>query len=127
MAREAAADRLNHLARGQAVVYERKENIGTVRLPETPDRPSPGPHVLVLRAAFVPDGKPPPPEFSSVFHALKFPATLDRATGEITCDNVGMSFHGDIRAEWHPDPDQGTDQGEVAGAQDGDTWKSGGA
>jgi hypothetical protein len=82
-------------------------------LPDTPDqpspdRPSPGPHTLVLRAAFVPDGKQPPPEFSSDFSPLKFRATLDPQTGAITCDNAGMNFDGDILAEFHPDAEQGS-------------------
>ncbi len=67
------------------------------------DHGSPGPFTLVLRAAFVPDGEQPPPEFLNDFTPLKFRATLDRATGIITCDNAGLTFFGDIRAEWHPD------------------------
>jgi hypothetical protein len=51
----------------------------------------------------VPDGEQPPPELNSVFDPIKFRATLDPETGEITCDNAGINFHGDIRAEFHPD------------------------
>jgi len=58
---------------------------------------------------FVPDGQQPPPEFLGDFDPLKFRATLDPATGIIACDNAGQSFGGDIRAEWHPDPVQGSD------------------
>jgi len=67
-------------------------------LPDTSDRPSgaasSGPFALVLRAAFVPEGEQPPPEFASDFSPLKFRATLDRTTGVITCDNAGMNFGG---------------------------------
>ena len=85
------------------------------------DRPaSPGPHVLVLRAAFVPDGQQPPSEFSSDFSPLRFRATLDPATGAITCDNAGMNFDGDVLAEWHPDEEQGSDADENADGQDGE-------
>jgi hypothetical protein len=82
-------------------------------LSDSSGRPSTGPQVLVLRAAFVPEGQPPPPEFGSVFPPLRFRATLDPRTGIITCDDAGMSFHGDIRAEWHPDPvaDQNSNDG----------------
>ena len=81
---------------------------------------SPGPNILVVRAVFVPDGEQPPPEFSGVFDPLKFRATLDPATGIITCDNAGMSFLGDIRAEWHPDVEQGSADGQEAAGRDGD-------
>lgn len=76
------------------------------------DRSSAGPFTLALRAAFVPDGEQPPPEFAADFSPLKFRATLDRTTGAITCENAGMTFDGDIRAEWHPDEAQssGTEQ-----------------
>jgi hypothetical protein len=95
-------------------------------LPDAPDdRSSPGPLTLVLRAAFVPDGQEPPPEFSSVFNPLKFRATLDPATGVITCDNAGMSFLGDIRAEWHPDAGQGGDGEAELGGEGGDARASG--
>jgi hypothetical protein len=67
--------------------------------------------MLVLRAAFVPDGEQPPPEFAADFSPLKFRATLYRTTGVITCENVGMTFGGDIRAEWHPDVAQGSEEG----------------
>jgi hypothetical protein len=72
---------------------------------------------LVLRAAFVPDGEQPPPEFSSDFSPLTFRATLDPATGAITCDNAGMNFDGDIRAEFHPDAEQDSD-GDEEGSSD---------
>jgi hypothetical protein len=68
-----------------------------------------GPFTLVLRAAFVPDGEVPPAEFLADFSPLKFPATMDRTTGIITCVNAGISFGGDILAEWHPDEGQGSD------------------
>jgi len=58
---------------------------------------------LVVRAAFVPDGEQPPPEFMADFSPLHIRATRDPATGEITCDNAGCNFDGDIRAEWYPD------------------------
>jgi hypothetical protein len=74
-------------------------------------RPVPGPFTLVLRAAFVPDGEVPPPEFLADFSPIKFPATMDKATGVITCVNAGISFGGDILAEWHPDEGQGSDDG----------------
>ncbi len=71
---------------------------------DPPDRPTPGPDVLVLRAVFVPEGQQPPPEFASVWNPLRIPATVDPATGQITCDNAGTNFGGDILAEWHPNP-----------------------
>lgn len=73
----------------------------------------------MLRAAFVPEGQQPPPEFSSVFDPLHFSATLDLATGMITCAMKGAGFDGDIRAEWHPDEQQGSDDGEEAAGQGG--------
>jgi hypothetical protein len=76
------------------------------RLSDTSDRSSANPFTLVLRAAFVPDGEQPPPELAADFSPLKFRATLDRATGVITCENAGMTFDGDIQAEWHPDAEQ---------------------
>jgi hypothetical protein len=66
---------------------------------------------LVLRAAFVPGGEVPPPEFLAGFSPLKFPATLDRAMGIITCIDAGSNFGGDIPAEWHPDERHGSDDG----------------
>ena len=95
------------------------------RLSDTSDRSSPGPFTLVLRAAFVPNGEDPPPEFASDFSPLKFRATLDRATGIITCDNAGINFGGDIHAEWHPDDVQGSEAGEEATGQDDDAPESG--
>jgi hypothetical protein len=74
---------------------------------------------LVIRAVFVPERELPPPEFSSVFDPLHFPATLDPATGIITCDNAGMSFLGDIRAEWHPDQRPAAQGGDADAAQGG--------
>jgi hypothetical protein len=58
---------------------------------------------LVLRAVFVPDGEQPPPEFMADFSPLRIRATRDPATGEITCDDAGADFDGDISAQWHPD------------------------
>jgi hypothetical protein len=40
---------------------------------------------------------------------LRIPATLDPATGQITCDNAGTNFGGDILARWYPDEEQGSD------------------
>jgi hypothetical protein len=96
-------------------------------LSDTSGRPTPGPFTLVLRAAFVPDGEVPPPEFLADFSPLKFRATLDRTTGIITCDNAGINFGGDIRAEWHPDEGQGSDGGEEPSGQDGDARGTGGS
>ncbi len=79
-------------------------------MPDQSDKAAAGPLTVVIRAAFVPDGKQPPPEFSSDFSPLKFRATLDPATGVLTCDNAGMNFDGDIRAEWHPDEEQDSDE-----------------
>lgn len=78
-------------------------------MPDTPDRSSPGPLVLVLRAAFVPDNEQPPPEFAADFSPLRFPATIDPATGKITCGDAGISVDGDLLAEWHPDEEEGSD------------------
>lgn len=83
-------------------------------------RTPPGPFTLVLRAAFVPDGEQPPPELSSDFSPIRFRATLDPETGEITCDNAGMNFDGDVRAEWHPDEAQGSEDGEEFTGEDSD-------
>jgi hypothetical protein len=79
-------------------------------LSDTSDRSSPGHFTLVLRAAFVPEGEQPPPGFAADFSPLKFRATLDRKTGIITCDSAGINFGGDIRAEWHPDEVQDSEQ-----------------
>ena len=87
---------------------------------DTSDRSSADPFTLVLRAAFVPDGEQPPPELAADFAPLKFRATLDKATGVITCENLGMNFGGDIQAEWHPDAEQ--DDGAQA-ADNGSTPK----
>jgi len=76
---------------------------------------------LVIRAAFVPEGDSPPPELGSDFTPLKFRATLDTSTGAITGDEAGASVHGDVRAEWHPDADQGSGDGEASAVPDGDT------
>jgi hypothetical protein len=94
---------------------------------DTSDHPSAGLHVLIVRAAFVPDGEQPPPEFSADFSPIKFRATLDPATGAITCDNAGMNFQGDIRAEWHPDAKQGSDGADESTGEDGDGQGNGGA
>jgi hypothetical protein len=83
------------------------------------DRRRSGLGVLVLRAEFVPAGYPPPPEFAADFRPLKFSATRDPATGEITCDNAGISFGGDLRAEWHPDQEEEP-------AEEGDAVNTGG-
>jgi hypothetical protein len=96
-----------------------------LRLSDTSDRSSPGTFTLVLRAAFVPDGEDPPPEFAADFSPLKFRATLDRVTGIITCDSAGINFGGDILAEWHPDEVQGSDGGKAATVQDDDARESG--
>jgi hypothetical protein len=70
--------------------------------------------MLVLRAVFVPDGEDLPPEFAAEFDPIRFRASLDPETGEITCDDAGMNIDGDIRAEWHPDEDEGSEDDEVA-------------
>lgn len=95
-------------------------------MPDTPDTPTPGPHILVLRAAFVPEGQQPPPELSSDFSPLKFRATRDPVTGAITCDNLGINFDGDIRAEWHPDEEQDSEAGQETAGQGGDARDTGG-
>ncbi len=86
---------------------------------EPSDRPVAGPGVLVVRAVFVPDGQQPPGEFMGVFDPLRFRATLDPATGVITCDNAGMSFGGDVLAQWYPDDEQSSDDGDEIWAEDG--------
>jgi hypothetical protein len=91
-----------------------EQELRSAPLSDTSDRRSAGPLTLVVRAVFVPEGEQPPPEFSSVFNTIKFAATLDPETGTITCDNAGVSFDGDVRAEWHPDEEQGADRGEEA-------------
>jgi hypothetical protein len=72
-------------------------------LSDSSGRPRPGPHQLVIRAAFVPDGAEPPPEFAGRFDQLRMRATYDPATGQLTCATPGTHFGGDIRAEWYPD------------------------
>ena len=89
---------------------------------DSANSPDPGPHTLAVRAAFVPDGEQPPAELSSTFSPLHIPATLDTSTGLITCDNAGTSFNGDVRAEWHPDEDQDSEDGDGSmGAPETDT------
>jgi hypothetical protein len=83
------------------------------------ERPASGPNILVVRAAFVPAGEQPPSEFAGDFYPLRFPATLDPAMGIITCINAGLSFGGDLQAQWVPDDDQGSAAGEDAGNQGG--------
>jgi hypothetical protein len=89
---------------------------------DTPDRPGPGFQTLVLRAAFVPEGEQPPPEFGPYLHPLRFPATRDPKTGTITCTNAAVSFGGSILAQWHPDEVQDGDE-----ADQGSRNKSDGA
>jgi hypothetical protein len=95
-------------------------------LPDSSARPFPGPQTLVVRAAFVPDGEQPPPEFMGAFDPLRIRATLDPATGGITCNDAGMNFDGDIRAEFYPDADRdsgeddkGTGSSAAGGSGDG--------
>jgi hypothetical protein len=64
----------------------------------------------VIRAAFVPDGAEPPPEFAGRWDQLRMRATYDPTTGELTCATPGTHFGGDIRAEWHPDEAAGSKQ-----------------
>ena len=66
-------------------------------------RPAPGPLTLPMRAVFVPDGEEPPPDLACMLHPLRLRASLDPATGAMTCDDAGMTFHGDIAAIWIPD------------------------
>jgi hypothetical protein len=85
-------------------------------LSDTSDRPAPGPFTLAIRAAFVPDGEQSPPEFSGDMYPLRFPATLDPTTGEITLANAGINPGGDLVAQFVPDEEQGS---ETSGAADG--------
>ena len=85
------------------------------------DRPVPGPQTLVIRAAFVPDGEQPPPEFSSQFDPLHFPATRDPATGEITCDADGTRFGGGVMAQWVADEDPEGAAGNEPGDSENET------
>ena len=71
------------------------------------DRPVPTHDDLIVRAVFVPDGEQPPAEFLADIDPLHFRATLDPATGEITCANTGVSIDGDVRARWFPADDGG--------------------
>ncbi len=103
-----------------------EQKLRCVPLASSSGRSAPGPNILVIRAVFVPEGEQPPPEFSSVFDPLHFPATLDPATGQITCAMPGGDFNGDIRAEWHPDDDPGSDNGEDAAAQGDNARQPGG-
>src|ERR1039457_1058534 len=50
------------------------------------------------------------------------PATLDPATGSITCMVAGQDFDGDVRAEWHPDPVE-----DSGGAEEAADWDGGDA
>jgi hypothetical protein len=88
-------------------------------LSDTSDRPTPDPRVLTLRAAFVPDGGTPPAELNG-FDPLRIPATVDPSTGQITSAGPGASFDGDVRAEWHPDEEDGDAWDGEPG--DGDPW-----
>jgi len=87
-------------------------------LPDQPDRPVRGPHVLVFRAAFVPAGESPPPEFSADLHPLHMPAKLDPESGAVTSE-ASPDFLSPLRAEWYPDEEEGTD-----GAQGFSDWDS---
>jgi hypothetical protein len=91
-------------------------------LPDQTDHPTPGHDVVVVRAAFVPEGADPPPELAADFTPIRIPAKLNPETGEITCDGVGTNFHGDLSAQWHPDeaqnqPDEEQDSGKKPGSQ----------
>ena len=86
---------------------------------------TPGPLTLALRAVFVPDGEEPPPDLAGTLTPLRFRATLDPDTGELTLENTGGGKLEDLRAEWHPDPAgnpaQGDAQGDGRDAEAGDT------
>ena len=56
-----------------------------------------------MRAVFVPDGEEPPSDLAYMLHPLRLRASLDPATGAVTCNDAGMTFHGDIPATWMPD------------------------
>ena len=88
------------------------------------DGPVADPNTLVIRAVFVPDGEDPPPEFAGDFEPLRIPATRDPATGQITCANVGISFDGDVLAQWVPDADDETEANGQDGAAPGDGTSS---
>jgi hypothetical protein len=75
-------------------------------LPGSPDRPVPGPGNLIVRAVFVPEGEQVPPDFTTEFEPLHFPATLNTETGEITCTNAGPDLNGGVLAQWYPDTQQ---------------------
>src|SRR6266567_2600462 len=93
----------------------------SAQLPDTSNRSSPGPDVLVLRDVFVPEGESPPPEVSGWINPLRLPATMNRQTGELTCgDGAGAAWGGAIRAEWHPDADQSSDSEAEINGPDGD-------
>ena len=87
---------------------------------ESPNRAAGGLGKLVVRAAFVPEGQRPPQDFMAGFDALHMRATLDPATGLITCDNAGTNFNGDVVAEWHPDDQGDAEGGDGMADEDGD-------
>lgn len=70
---------------------------------DSSDGPIAGPDKIKLRAVFVPDGEAPPSDMETEFHPLRFRATLDPATGQITCDDTGVGLPHTIAAEFIPD------------------------
>jgi hypothetical protein len=89
-------------------------------LSDGPDRPTPGPFTLTLRAAFVPDGAQAPAELSAEIYPLRFPATLDATTGELTLANAGINLGGDVVAQFVPDEEQDSEM-----SWDADGWDAG--
>jgi hypothetical protein len=85
-------------------------------LSDQSDKPAPGPNVLVIRAVFVPDGGDPPPDFLANIDPLRFRATYDPSTGELTCDEAGNAFDGAIQAQWYPAVGEEADAENVPGA-----------
>ena len=70
---------------------------------DTSDSSGQNPLALALRAVFVPDGEGPPMDLAGTINPLRLRATLDPATGALTCDITGMNRHGDLSGEWVPD------------------------
>ena len=70
---------------------------------DTSDNPSQNPLTLAVRAVFVPDGEDPPMDLAGTINPLRLRATLDPATGALTCDITGMNGHAGLSGEWVPD------------------------
>ena len=77
-------------------------------MPDRSGLPAADPDVLVLRAAFVPDGETAPPEFSADMQPLSFSVTVDPETGAFNSDTTPDMLPA-VTATFHPDQQDDSD------------------